>query len=221
MAKLNGKDVMLVGLKGEKGDTGPQGPQGPQGPKGDAGDGGATIKLITDIDQLQILVPYFESESALPTTSSGFREAFGIDPTIDGLYRYVFVALGGSDRGLYAMEVSFDGLASIDWDIDGKKKLEEEMIVRIEYGEVAATGKPGGETFYVVNTKATRPVETQAAVSKLASSTDLGNLTTDFYREFLPVETKVNELESRPFLFLDDEGYISVNYGNKADITID
>ena len=54
MAELNGKQIILVGLKGdpgekgEKGDTGPQGatgatgPQGPKGDKGDTGETGAT-----------------------------------------------------------------------------------------------------------------------------------------------------------------------------------
>lgn len=43
MAELNGKQVLLAGLKGdpgekgEKGDAGPQGETGPQGPKGDTG----------------------------------------------------------------------------------------------------------------------------------------------------------------------------------------
>lgn len=202
MAKLNGKDVMLVGLKGEKGDkgdtgatgprgeigatgprgeTGPQGPQGPEGPqgpkgdKGDVGDGGATIKLSTDIDQLQTKVPFFVYESSLPTTSAAFEEAFGVEPKIDGLCRYVFASLGGSDVGLYALEVSFDGASAISWG-PGKKKLEAEMIVRIECGEIAVTGKPGGKTFYVINDgkKASAPVED--VVSELATASETNKL---------------------------------------------
>lgn len=202
MAKLNGKDVMLVGLKGEKGDkgdtgatgprgeigatgprgeTGPQGPQGPEGPqgpkgdKGDVGDGGATIKLSTDIDQLQTKVPFFVYESSLPTTSAAFEEAFGVEPKIDGLCRYVFASLGGSDDGLYALEVSFDGASAISWG-PGKKKLEAEMIVRIECGEIAVTGKPGGKTFYVINDgkKASAPVED--VVSELATASETNKL---------------------------------------------
>ena len=45
MAELNGKKILLVGLKGEQGETGATGatgPQGPQGPKGETGATGAT-----------------------------------------------------------------------------------------------------------------------------------------------------------------------------------
>ena len=37
MAEINGKNIVLAGLKGDTGDTGPQGPQGPQGDTGPQG----------------------------------------------------------------------------------------------------------------------------------------------------------------------------------------
>lgn len=136
---------------------------------------GATIKLTADIDQLQAKVPYYASESALPTTLSAFSMAFGKPTKPDGLVRYVFVNLGGSDAGLYAIEACPNSEGEILWG-PGKKKLEAEMIVRIECGEIAATGKPGGKTFYVINDGKTASAPVEDVVSELATASETNKL---------------------------------------------
>ena len=163
MAYLNGKEIVLVGLRGEKGDPGV-----------------GALQRNEDALLYQTTVPIFESKSAFPTTMGGLVEMFGLveTPPVDGLCRTAFVFLNGT---LKVYRMSIDGADAIWWDPDDDGDvLNEGDTVTLVPGSTEDSPK-----LYVV---------------KMDSS--------DTDQEL----TDVVKLISGPTLFVDAEGYISIDY---------
>ena len=164
MAYLNGKEVVLVGLKGDKGDPGV-----------------GALKRTEDAILNQTLVPVFESKSAFPTTMGGMIELFGLPEAIpvDGLTRAAFLFLNGTLK-VYELWTGQEG-KEVTWDPndDGDVLDEGDTIALVP------TSTEDSPKLYIV---------------KMGSS--------DTDQEL----TDVVKLISGPTLFVDEEGYISIDY---------
>lgn len=165
MAYLNGKEVVLVGLRGEKGDPGV-----------------GALQLEEDALLNQSIVPYFKEKPYLPTTVEELTSLFGLseEPPADGLTRSAFVFMGNGQLKTYRL--SIDGENAVWWDPDDDGKAIDK-----------------GDTVTLVPTSTDdKPRLYLALISK-------NTATSKSFED-------VFETVGGSALFVDEEGYISIDY---------
>lgn len=147
----------------------------------------------------QTKVPYYASYSDLPTDRATAFSDFGLADGLPSNGRLVALfAFVGDELLLLEVEQS-DPLV---WsNLSEAKAIKQGQHVIVEYG---AMPTPPADVFFIKDATSGESKDADVVYDNLAGK--------------LWVEAK---LEERPYLFIDDGGFLSINYGSKADITID
>lgn len=147
----------------------------------------------------QTKVPYYASYYDLPTDRETAFSDFGLADGLPSNGRLVALfAFIGDELLLVEVEES-DPLV---WsNLSEAKAIKQGQHVIVEYGGVPT---PPADVFFIKDATSGESKDADVVYDNLAGK--------------LWVEAK---LEERPYLFIDDGGFLSIDYGSKADITID